>query len=360
MKKHIILILVTILSSFQLDAQSPQGFNYQATVRNSAGELLVNQNANFQFTIVQGSPSGTSMYVETHTTQSDDLAQVALVIGQGSTVSGDFSQIDWSLGSYYLAIELDTGSGYVSMGTTQLLSVPYALYADTAGNVEALQTQIDELVLLTDADNDGFSENQGDCDDTNATVYPGATEDESDGIDNDCDGEIDETLGYEATFYYFHGGQTAFPYASSYLTNETCTYYTPDITDGSATLSDAMTYIINEGGGDDPYNGGAGVYTMNSFEMGEGQTITDDGADSYTQWTFPSNENAEYNYLAIPDNSYFPEDVRSASPQFLKYNGLPTNATSERKAFTYNGESYWLYRMGNGGVTGSSNFGFNN
>ena len=63
MKKHIALILVTILSSFQLDAQAPQGFNYQATVRNSAGQLLVNQNANFQFTIVQGSPTGTSLYV---------------------------------------------------------------------------------------------------------------------------------------------------------------------------------------------------------------------------------------------------------------------------------------------------------
>ena len=57
--------------------------------------------------------------------------------------------------------------------------------------MEALQTQINELVLLTDADNDGYSENQGDCDDTNATVYPGATEDESDGIDNDCDGNAD-------------------------------------------------------------------------------------------------------------------------------------------------------------------------
>ena len=65
--------------------------------------MLVNQNANFQFTIVQGSTTVTSLYVETHTTQSDDLAQVVLQVGQGSTVSGDFSQIDWSLGSYYLA-----------------------------------------------------------------------------------------------------------------------------------------------------------------------------------------------------------------------------------------------------------------
>ena len=127
MKKYIVLTLVIILSSVQLTAQSPQGFNYQATVINSAGELMVNENVNFQFTIVQGSPSGTSLYVETHTTQSDDLGQVVLRVGQGSTVSGNFSQIDWSSGSYYLAIELDTGSGYVSMGTTQLLSVPYAL-----------------------------------------------------------------------------------------------------------------------------------------------------------------------------------------------------------------------------------------
>jgi hypothetical protein len=128
-----------------LTAQSPQGFNYQATVRNSAGELLVNQNANFQFTIVQGSPSGTSLYVETHTTQSDDLGQVVLWVGQGSTVSEDFSQIDWSLGSYYLAIELDTGSGYVSMGTTQFLSVPYALYADTAFKI--LRNELDFALM---------------------------------------------------------------------------------------------------------------------------------------------------------------------------------------------------------------------
>jgi hypothetical protein len=120
-----------------------------------------------------------------------------------------------------------------------------------------------------------------------------------------------------------------------------------------------MTEVINNGG-TDPYYGGAGAYTVDSFIMPAGHTIISDGTNSYTQWTFAANGNSEYNYLAIPDNSDFPEDVRSASPQYLKYNGLPTNATSERKAFTYNGEDYWLYRMGNGAVTGSSNFGFNN
>ena len=352
MKKHITLILVTILSSFQLDAQSPQGFNYQATVRNSAGELLVNQNANFQFTIVQGSPSGTSMYVETHTTQSDDLAQVALVIGQGSTVSGDFSQIDWSLGSYYLAIELDTGSGYVSMGTTQLLSVPYALYADTAGNVEALQTQIDELVLLTDADNDGFSEHQGDCDDTNATVYPGATEDESDGIDNDCDGEVDETLGYEATFYHIHaGGGNVAPYGD--LMSTTATWYTSA---GASTqeINTVMTDMIDNGDG-----------TTNSLNI----TMPDVGTFEFagpitgnncgTTWTHNPSTGPNYYYLAVPDNSAFPENLRTANPGVLQKscNGLNANASNERQ-FTYNGESYTLYKLQTTTGTTADQWGF--
>ena len=56
------------------------------------------------------------------------------MIGQGTANTGVFSELDWSLGSYYLGIELDTGNGYVAMGTTQLLSVPYALYAENSGN----------------------------------------------------------------------------------------------------------------------------------------------------------------------------------------------------------------------------------
>ena len=357
MKKHIALILVTILSSFQLDAQSPQGFNYQATVRNNAGELLVNQNANFQFTIVQGSPTGTSLYVETHTTQSDDLGQVVLRIGQGSTVSGDFSQIDWSLGSYYLAIELDIGSGYVSMGTTQLLSVPYALYADTAGNVEALQTQIDELVLLTDADNDGFSENQGDCDDTNATVYPGATEDESDGIDNDCDGEVDETLGYEATFYHIHAGGGGIPYAD--LMTVGATYYTSQdpnyggTTDFNVIMADAIENW------DGTTNNPVGTITPNTGTFEFAGPIT--GNNCGQTWTHNAHPdgNSHYYYLAVPDNSSFPENLRTANPGVLQKscNGLNANASNERQ-FTYNGESYTLYKLQTTTGTTADQWGF--
>ena len=353
MKKHIALILVTILSSFQLDAQPPQGFNYQATVRNNTGELLVNQNANFQFTIVQGSPTGTSLYVETHTAQSDDLGQVVLRIGQGSSVSGGLSQIDWSLGSYYLAIELDTGSGYVSMGTTQFLSVPYALYADTAGNVEALQTQIDELVLLTDADNDGFSENQGDCDDTNATVYPGATEDESDGVDNDCDGEVDEALGYNATFYYFHGGAGTYPFEpSGVLTASSATYYTYDsgnyttTTDFGVSLADM---IANSG----TTQGGNAYPVVGTFNFA-GPMTGDNGA---TTWTYPVSAINEYYYVAVPVGSNYPENLTTATILQDTGNGFGTNANGA-KAFTMNGNGYILYKLAVNANTVSATWAF--
>jgi hypothetical protein len=132
MKKLLILLTLTITTALQ--AQAPQGFNYQATVRNSAGDLIVNTNVYFKFNVMQGSQTAVPIFTETHYVPTDDLGQVNLVIGQGTANTGVFSELDWSLGSYYLGIELDTGNGYVAMGTTQLLSVPYALYAENSGN----------------------------------------------------------------------------------------------------------------------------------------------------------------------------------------------------------------------------------
>jgi uncharacterized protein (TIGR02145 family) len=134
MKKFYTIICLAIASLTQLQAQAPQGFNYQATVRNSAGDLIVNTNVYFKFNVIQGSNTAVPIFTETHYVPTDDLGQVNLVIGQGTANTGVFSELDWSLGSYYLGIELNTGSGYVAMGTTQLLSVPYALYAENSGN----------------------------------------------------------------------------------------------------------------------------------------------------------------------------------------------------------------------------------
>lgn len=134
MKKFYTILCLTIALLTEFQAQAPQGFNYQATVRNSAGDLIVNTNVYFKFNIMQGSQTSLPVFTEIHYVPTDDLGQVNLVIGQGTAIDGMFSELDWSLGSYYLGIELDTGNGYLVMGTTQLLSVPYALYAENAGN----------------------------------------------------------------------------------------------------------------------------------------------------------------------------------------------------------------------------------
>ncbi len=134
MKKFYAILCLAIASLTQLQAQAPQGFNYQATVRNSSGDLIVNTNVYFKFNVIQGSQTAVPIFTETHYVPTDDLGQVNLIIGQGTANTGTFSALDWSLGSYYLGIELDTGNGYVAMGTTQLLSVPYALYAENSGN----------------------------------------------------------------------------------------------------------------------------------------------------------------------------------------------------------------------------------
>ena len=131
MKKLFTLLAFAI--TFIASAQAPQGFNYQATVRNSSGALIVNQNVNFKFNIMLNSQTSVPIYSELHFAPTDDLGQVNLKVGQGTATAGTFAGINWGSGTYFLGIELNTGSGYVAMGTTQLLSVPYALYANSAG-----------------------------------------------------------------------------------------------------------------------------------------------------------------------------------------------------------------------------------
>jgi uncharacterized protein (TIGR02145 family) len=125
----LLALAITLIAA----AQAPQGFNYQATVRNSSGALIINQNVTFKFNIMLNSSTSLPVFSETHFVPTDDLGQVNLTVGEGTATTGTFAAINWGNGSYYLGIELNTGSGYVAMGTTQLLSVPYALYANSAG-----------------------------------------------------------------------------------------------------------------------------------------------------------------------------------------------------------------------------------
>jgi uncharacterized protein (TIGR02145 family) len=152
MKKLFTLLALVVITT--INAQAPQGFNYQATVRNSAGALIVNQNVLFKFNIMLNSQTSLPVYSETHQVPTDDLGQVNLIIGTGTaTTTGSFSSINWGTGNYFLGIELNTGTGYVAMGTTQLLSVPYALYANTAGNSQAATPNLADVLAVNNGAN---------------------------------------------------------------------------------------------------------------------------------------------------------------------------------------------------------------
>ena len=124
------------LATMQIFAQAPQSFKYQAVVRNTAGEPYTNKSITMRIGIVPGSVSGQAVYTETHQIATTDLGLVNLEIGRGTTVTGSFAAINWGAGSYFVRVEFDAtgGNNYTLLGTSQLLSVPYSLYADKAGN----------------------------------------------------------------------------------------------------------------------------------------------------------------------------------------------------------------------------------
>ena len=103
--KKILPIIICLFSIFGL-AQAPNGFNYQASVRDANGDLYTGQSVSFMFHIIQGTQTDAPSYSETHATNTDDLGQVSLIIGKGNAVSGTFNTIDWSLGSYFLKIKM--------------------------------------------------------------------------------------------------------------------------------------------------------------------------------------------------------------------------------------------------------------
>lgn len=126
------MIIIGLTASF---AQVPQGFNYQAVARDNSGVAIVSQNIGLQISLRQGSSNGTIVYTETHTIMSSNIGLLNLVVGAGTSSLGVFSGIDWATGPYFVEISMDVagGTNYVLMGTQQLMSVPYALYAANSG-----------------------------------------------------------------------------------------------------------------------------------------------------------------------------------------------------------------------------------
>ncbi|MCF6364814.1 MAG: DUF1566 domain-containing protein [Bacteroidales bacterium] len=137
--KRILKIASALLLTFSFGlsvvyAQAPEKMSYQAVIRDAGNNLIANQTVEMQISILQGSATGTEVYVETQSPTTNANGLVSIEIGTGTVVSGNFTAIDWANDTYFIKTETDPtgGTNYTITGTSQLLSVPYALHAKTA------------------------------------------------------------------------------------------------------------------------------------------------------------------------------------------------------------------------------------
>ncbi len=131
LKKVVGLFLLMFLVSF-VHAQTETGIPYQGILRDNTGSELTNTSASIQAIIRINTLNGQIIFSESHSVTTDDFGYFQIIIGTGSVNNSfpDFSQIDWSTNLKFLQIQVNTGNGFTDLGTSQLLSVPYALFAD--------------------------------------------------------------------------------------------------------------------------------------------------------------------------------------------------------------------------------------
>lgn len=131
-----ITLLFSLCMAPEVFSQAPNKFNYSATVRNSSGQIVANQTVRLRLSIRDGSSGGAVLFQQNDTVTTNQFGVITVIVGGGSITTGSIGGIDWSIGEKHMQVELDItgGTNFTDMGTSQLLSVPYALYAASAGN----------------------------------------------------------------------------------------------------------------------------------------------------------------------------------------------------------------------------------
>ncbi|MBQ0113933.1 MAG: hypothetical protein KBT03_12460 [Bacteroidales bacterium] len=153
MNKFKQLLLVLLLCAVNVVfAQAPQMFTYQAVVRNASGQLIGNQIVGVKISILQGSVTGLPVYEETHLSTTNTNGLLTISVGNGNVQTGTFSSINWGSGLYFIKSEIDPagGNNYTLISTTQMMSVPYALHANTADQLTTPFTESQILSISND------------------------------------------------------------------------------------------------------------------------------------------------------------------------------------------------------------------
>ncbi|MBI5915918.1 MAG: hypothetical protein HY842_11110, partial [Bacteroidetes bacterium] len=156
MKKLILSVAFLAGCFVTLLAQAPQSFKYQAVARDANGQIIKNQVVGLRLSILEGGASGTLEYQETHHPVSSDIGVFSVNVGMGTVLSGSMGSIAWGSDEHWLRVEMDAsgGSTFQLMGASQLLSVPYALHAETvADNDDADADPANELQTISKTGN---------------------------------------------------------------------------------------------------------------------------------------------------------------------------------------------------------------
>lgn len=167
MKRHLPSFVIFFFCATMSFAQAPKGINYQGVARDTEGNPIANKAISMRISILKNSATGDVEYAETHKPTTNQFGLFTLVVGQGTVSTGNFSFISWAIGTKWLQIEIDAngGSNYTLAGSQQLMTVPYAFYAEYTNNagITAGQgiTVSNGVVSNTgDADNDPTNELQ--------------------------------------------------------------------------------------------------------------------------------------------------------------------------------------------------------
>lgn len=172
--KKLFLLIIAVFCVYTTYAQVPEMFNYQAVVRNTDGSVLINQDVQFQLSILAGSPDGAPVYSESHIETTNAVGIVDLVIGMGTGPDGSLGDIDWGSSPHFLKVELDPtgGTSFNHMGTSQLISVPYAL---VSGAVNQPMNKFTVAAKEGHAVDEALFEVKDDLGNTLFAVYPEGT-----------------------------------------------------------------------------------------------------------------------------------------------------------------------------------------
>lgn len=289
MKKLLFTVIGVCLLALQVMAQAPQKFNYQGVARTSAGEAMTSQNIGLRVTIKDGSPNGATDYQETHSVTTNDFGLYNVEIGDGNVEAGNMNNIDWSSGSKYIQVEIDPngGANYTDLGTSQLLSVPYALYAGSgdAWGFDGNSVSSTAVIGTTNLQNVRFVRNgvnSGIIGNTNVALGNGALPDNS-GSNNTALGSMSLTVtsgsGNSAVGRYAlsentTGNENVGVGFNSLKVNETGNFNIAvgastleSNTDGGGNVAVGRQALNNNTSGD--YNTGVGLLSLHSNTEGD-------------------------------------------------------------------------------------------